>query len=68
MLFQLHDPQSTKPSDYDCIVQCVLKNVEDFKRMKADPRFLEKVAPGVGNFADTRRTTYVMLQIPCRWL
>lgn len=65
MLFQLHDPKSTKLSDYDCIIQCILKDVEDFKRMKADPRFLEKVAPGVADFADTTRTTYVLLYTPC---
>jgi hypothetical protein len=31
--------------------------MEDFLRMKADPRFMEKVAPDHKNFADTQRST-----------
>ncbi|KAL6898471.1 EthD domain-containing protein [Trichoderma evansii] len=57
LLFQLYDPEFSKLSDYDCIVQFVFRNMEDFLRMKADPRFLEKVAPDHKNFADTLRST-----------
>lgn len=59
MLFQLYDPQFSKLSDYDCIIQFVFKDLEDFKRMKADPRFLEKVAPDHVKFADVKKSTYV---------
>ncbi|KAF5007920.1 hypothetical protein FDECE_5836 [Fusarium decemcellulare] len=35
----------------------VFKDISDFKRMKSDPRFLQKVAPDHVNFADTKRST-----------
>ncbi|KAK2616921.1 hypothetical protein QQS21_000009 [Conoideocrella luteorostrata] len=57
MLSELYDPEFSKLSDYDCVVQFVFKSLDDFKRMKADPRFLEKVAPDHVNFADTKRST-----------
>ncbi|KAG5655178.1 hypothetical protein KAF25_001951 [Fusarium avenaceum] len=57
MLHQLYDPQFSKLSEYDCIVQFVFKDIMDFQRMKADPRFLEKVAPDHVRFADTKRST-----------
>ncbi|GKU21540.1 unnamed protein product [Fusarium langsethiae] len=57
MLYQLYDPQFSNQSDYDCIVQFIFKDILDFQRMKADPRFLEKVAPDHLNFADTKRST-----------
>ncbi|KAJ3536839.1 hypothetical protein NM208_g6552 [Fusarium decemcellulare] len=57
MLHQLYDPEFSKLSDYDCIVQFVFKDISDFKRMKSDPRFLQKVAPDHVNFADTKRST-----------
>ncbi|KAL4722219.1 hypothetical protein ACLX1H_010997 [Fusarium chlamydosporum] len=57
MLYQLYDPQFSKLSEYDCIVQFVFKDISDFQRMKADPRFLEKVAPDHVRFADTKRST-----------
>lgn len=65
MLSQLYDPQFSKLSDYDCIVQFIFRRIEDFKRMKADPRFLEKVAPDHVNFADTTRSTYVIPYASC---
>lgn len=57
MLFELDDPEFSLLSDYDCIIQFVFKSLQDFKRMKADPRFLENVAPDHVNFADTERST-----------
>ncbi|KAH6607005.1 conidial pigment polyketide synthase PksP/Alb1 [Trichoderma cornu-damae] len=53
----LYDPEFSKLSGYDCIIQFVFRHMEDFRRMKADPRFLEKVAPDHKNFADTSRST-----------
>ncbi|KAF4989100.1 hypothetical protein FGRMN_9342 [Fusarium graminum] len=57
MLHQLYDPQFSKLSEYDCIVQFVFKDLMDFQRMKADPRFLNTVAPDHVKFADTERST-----------
>ncbi|KAK5988369.1 Dehydratase aurZ [Cladobotryum mycophilum] len=57
LLHQLYDPEFSVLSEYDCIVQFVFKDIEDFKRMKADPRFLQKVAPDHVKFADTKRST-----------
>lgn len=57
MLHLLYDPQFSKLSEYDCIVQFIFKDIMDFQRMKADPRFLEKVAPDHVRFADTKRST-----------
>ncbi|KAI5456767.1 EthD domain-containing protein [Mariannaea sp. PMI_226] len=57
MLYELYDPQFSNLSEYDCIVQFVFRDISDFKRMKSDPRFLEKVAPDHVNFADTKRST-----------
>ncbi|GJC87419.1 dehydratase aurZ [Colletotrichum liriopes] len=47
----------SKLSEYDCIVQFVFKDIDDFKRMKSDARFLQKVAPDHVHFADTSRST-----------
>ena len=57
LLNELYDPQFAKLSEYDCIVQFVFRTLDDFKRMKADPFFLEKVAPDHVKFADTERST-----------
>ncbi|KAK7456854.1 hypothetical protein Landi51_02130 [Colletotrichum acutatum] len=57
MLFELYDPQFSKLSEYDSIVQFVFKDIDDFKRMKSDPRFIREVAPDHVKFADTKRST-----------
>ncbi|KXH68540.1 hypothetical protein CSAL01_02197 [Colletotrichum salicis] len=57
MLFQLYDPQFSKLSEYDSIVQIVFKDIDDFKRMKSDPKFMREVAPDHVKFADTKRST-----------
>lgn len=57
MLFQLYDPQFSKLSEYDSIVQFVFKDIDDFKRMKSDPKFMREVAPDHVKFADTKRST-----------
>lgn len=52
-------PQFDKNADYDCFVQAIFKDVEDFVRMKADPYWREVVAPDHEKFADTTRSRYV---------
>ncbi|KAG6989879.1 hypothetical protein G7Y79_00062g093570 [Physcia stellaris] len=50
-------PQFDNHADYDCFVQAIFKDVEDFVRMKADPYYREVVAPDHENFADTTRSS-----------
>ena len=70
-LSQTHNTTSTKPmmekiagpqfdnfSDYDCIVNVVFPDVENFVRMKMDPYYIEKVLPDHENYADTARSRY----------
>lgn len=56
---QLVGPQFNGSADYDCIVQCHFRDVNDFVRMKADPFYKETVMPDHENFADTTRSKYV---------
>lgn len=52
-------PQFDNHADYDCFVQAIFKDVEDFVRMKADPYWREVVAPDHEKFADMARSRYV---------
>lgn len=52
-------PQFDNHAEYDCFVQAIFKDVEDFVRMKADPYWREVVAPDHEKFADTTRSRYV---------
>ncbi|KAB5575393.1 EthD domain-containing protein [Coniochaeta sp. 2T2.1] len=52
----LFDPQFANVADYDCFIQIVFDDVQDFVRMKADPFFVSKVTPDHENFADTKRS------------
>jgi hypothetical protein len=56
---KIADPQFANIADYDCIVQIVFQDIEDFVRMKADPYFIEKAGPDHEKFADTKRSKYV---------
>jgi hypothetical protein len=56
LMKQLVGPQFENIADYDCIVQCVFRSIEDFVRMKADPFYKEKVMQDHENFADTKRS------------
>ncbi|KAE8149394.1 EthD domain-containing protein [Aspergillus avenaceus] len=47
---------SKKLSDHDYIVQFVMKDVEDFRRVWDDPEFRKNVMPDHENFADTTRS------------
>ncbi|GAB7355308.1 hypothetical protein MBLNU459_g5842t1 [Dothideomycetes sp. NU459] len=53
---KIFDPQFANVADYDCIIQATFDNVDDFVKFKADPEFLEKIAPDHENFADTKRS------------
>ncbi|KZZ88479.1 Dimeric alpha-beta barrel [Moelleriella libera RCEF 2490] len=57
LLYALDDAEFSNLSDYDFVVQFVFRDVADLKRMKADARFLEKLAPDHVRFADMRKTT-----------
>ncbi|GMF75120.1 unnamed protein product [Aspergillus oryzae] len=50
---------SKKLSDHDYIVQFVMKDVEDFKKVWEDPEFRKNVMPDHETFADTTRSGYV---------
>ena len=52
-------PQFDNHAQYDCFVQAVFKDVEDFVRMKADPYYRDVVALDHEKFADTTRSRYV---------
>lgn len=52
----LFDPQFANVADYDCFIQIVFDDVQDFVRIKADPFFVSKVTPDHENFADTKRS------------
>lgn len=56
-------PQFSNIADYDCFIQISFDDVEDFVRLKADPYFMQKCTPDHENFADTKRSQYVSLQI-----
>ncbi|KAH7141807.1 EthD domain-containing protein [Dactylonectria macrodidyma] len=60
LLSQLADPHFSNLSDYDCVVQFVFKSLEDYKRMMADPFFVNNVAPDHLKFADIERSTMVI--------
>ncbi len=53
---QLVGPQFEGVADYDCIVQVLFRDVEDFVRMKKDPYYVETVMPDHERFADTVRS------------
>lgn len=53
------DPHMINVADYDCFSRVVFRSVEDYKRMKADPYYRERLMPQHLNFADTERSKYV---------
>jgi hypothetical protein len=44
------------------MIQLVLKEIEDFVRLKDDLDFVQMVQPGHQHFADTSRTQYILYQ------
>ncbi|KAF1957834.1 hypothetical protein CC80DRAFT_491186 [Byssothecium circinans] len=66
---QIHNPSSTRAlmselfdahfvnvADYDCFSQVVFESIDDYKRMKQDPWYKEKLMHDHLNFADTQRS------------
>jgi EthD domain len=46
-------------AEYDCFIQMVFRDAQDFINVKEDPHYKKVVMPDHGNFADTKRTTMV---------
>jgi hypothetical protein len=59
------DPQFANIADYDCIIQIVFRDIDDFVRLKQDPEYQRLVAPDHENFADTKRSRYLLAWV--RW-
>jgi hypothetical protein len=57
---ELFDPQFANVTDYDCFSQAVFRSLEDYKRMKQDPWYKEHLIGDHENFADTKRSQYVL--------
>ena len=51
---QLFDPQMTNMADFDCFSQVVFKSLDDYKRMKEDPWYKEKLMGDHEKFANTK--------------
>jgi hypothetical protein len=58
---QLFDPQMANLADFDCFSQVVFRDVEDYKKMKQDPFYREKLVGDHEKFADTKRSMSVQL-------
>jgi hypothetical protein len=52
----LFDPQMANIADFDCFSQVVFRSIEDYKRMKQDPWYKEKLVDDHEKFADTKRS------------
>ena len=63
---QLFDAHMVKIADYDCFSQVVFKSIEDYKRMKDDPWYQEKLMSDHLNFADLQRSSYVQSLVEVR--
>jgi hypothetical protein len=48
-----------KVADYDCLVQIVFRDLEDYLKVRNDPHFLNVVGPDHANFADYTKTKFV---------
>ena len=53
---QLFDPQMAKVADFDCFSQAYFRDIEDYKRMKKDSWYKEKLVGDHENFADTKKS------------
>lgn len=56
MMSQLFDEHFVNMADYDCFSQVVFRSIEDYKRMRDDPWYKEKLAGDHLNFADIKRS------------
>ncbi|KAL4912426.1 EthD domain-containing protein [Aspergillus aurantiobrunneus] len=48
-----------KTADYDCFIQILFRDVEDYIRAKNDPYYQQVIFPDHANFADNERTVFV---------
>ena len=46
-------------ADYDCFIQMVFRDLQDYISVKNDPHYKQVVMPDHGNFADQKRTKIV---------
>lgn len=46
-------------ASYDCFIQILFKDVDDYIRAKDDPYYRDVIFPDHANFADPARTTFV---------
>ncbi|KAF2133651.1 hypothetical protein P153DRAFT_250358, partial [Dothidotthia symphoricarpi CBS 119687] len=56
IMTQLFDEHMVNLADFDCFSQVVFRSVDDYKRMREDPWYKEKVAGDHKNFADTHKS------------
>lgn len=59
LMSQLYDAQMSNVADFDCFSQVVFESLDDYKRMKEDSWYKEKLMHDHENFADTKRSKYV---------
>jgi hypothetical protein len=65
-MYEIMDPQMANIADYDCFSQVVFRNFEDYKKIKDDPWYKEHLVGDHENFADTKRSKYVLNPMPSR--
>ena len=53
---QIFDPQFANITDFDCFSQAFFRSIEDYKKMKQDPWYKEKLVGDHENFADTKKS------------
>ncbi|KAI9376383.1 EthD domain-containing protein [Aspergillus egyptiacus] len=56
LMYEIMDPQMANIADYDCFSQVVFRSFDDYKRVKDDPWYKEKLVGDHENFADTKRS------------
>ncbi|KAL4995979.1 EthD domain-containing protein [Aspergillus recurvatus] len=56
LMEQLYDPQMANVADFDCFSQVVFESLEDYKRMKEDPVYKERLFGDHEKFADTKKS------------
>ncbi|RMD39350.1 hypothetical protein DV735_g5785, partial [Chaetothyriales sp. CBS 134920] len=57
LMAQLFDAHMVKIADYDCFSQVVFRSLDDYKRLKEDPWYQEKLMNDHLNFADLQRSS-----------
>ncbi|TVY19768.1 putative decarboxylase tpcK [Lachnellula arida] len=56
LMAKIAGPDYDNFADYDCFVQCIFRDVEDFVRFQQDPAYATILAPDHDNFADTTKS------------